>query len=192
MARARARTSARAARRGAPPRRTMLVVASGLSIAVVAVLIWFGSDASSSPSTSAAPGIAQAGHVRGSATAPVTIDEYADFQCPACGQFARQTEAQLLQTYIADGRVKLVFHHFAFLGMESSWAAEASECANDQGRFWEFHARLYASQAGENKGAFSRDNLKKIGAALGLGTAFAACVDSGRYAQAVRDATQAG
>jgi protein-disulfide isomerase len=130
--------------------------------------------------------------VRGSATAPVTIDEYADFQCPACGQFARQTESQLVQTYIAEGMVKLVFHHFAFLGMESNWAAEASECANDQGRFWDFHDRLYASQAGENRGAFSRENLKKIGADLGLGTAFAACVDSGRYAQTVRDATQAG
>jgi len=193
MARRRGRGTARAARREAQPRRTMLFVASAATIAAVAALIWFGSrDAFSAPSTSPGPGVAQSGHVRGVATAPVTIDEYADFQCPACGQFARQTEPQLVQTYIAEGKVKVVFHHFAFLGMESNWAAEASECANDQGRFWDFHDRLYASQAGENKGAFSRDNLKKIGADLGLGTAFAACVDSGRYAQTVRDATQAG
>lgn len=160
-------------------------------MAVVAIA-WYGSAAADTPSTSAAPNGAQVTRVRGAATAPVTIEEYADFQCPACGQFARNTEAQLLRTYVADGSVKIVFHHFAFLGMESNWAAEATECAGEQGRFWELHDRLYSSQAGENKGAFSKANLKKMGADLGLGAGFAACVDSGRYAQTVRDATQEG
>jgi len=97
------------------------------------------------------------------ANAPVTIEEWADFQCPACGQFARLTEPQLLSTYGAKGQVSIVFHHFAFLGQESSWAAEAAECAGEQGKFFEFHDALYSSQAGENRGAFSKDNLKKLG-----------------------------
>ncbi len=138
------------------------------------------------------PAIRQASHVRGVDTAAVTIEEWADFQCPACGQFARATEPQLLSSYIAKGQVKLVFRHFAFLGPESQWAAEAAECADEQGKFWEFHDRLYASQAGENRGAFSKDNLKRIGDALGLGQSFAACVDSGRYAQQVRDEMNVG
>lgn len=130
--------------------------------------------------------------MRGVDTAPVTIEEWADFQCPACGQFARATVPQLLSTYVAKGQVKLVFRHFAFLGAESQWAAEASECADEQGKFWEFHDRLYASQAGENRGTFSKDNLKRIGDALGLGPSFAVCVDSGRYAQQVRDEMNVG
>ena len=124
------------------------------------------------------------------ATAAVTIDEYADFQCPACAQFARTTEQQLLSAYIAAGQVKLVYHYFAFLGQESNWAAEAAECANEQGRFWDMHDRLYASQGAENSGAFTRSNLKRIGAELGLGTSFVSCVDSGKYAQTVTGSTQ--
>jgi protein-disulfide isomerase len=106
--------------------------------------------------------------------------------------FARATEPQLVTTYVARGQVKIVYRHFAFLGLESQWAAEASECADEEGKFWEFHDRLFASQAGENRGTFSKDNLKRIGATLGLSPSFAACVDSGRYAQRVRDETQAG
>jgi protein-disulfide isomerase len=184
------RSTSRAGRaRAQRRRRSQFAIAGALAIVVVVGFIWIGDTAASAPS---APPAAQAGRVRGVESAPVAIEEYADFQCPACGQFARTTEAQLLRTYVANGQVKIVFHHFAFLGMESSWAAEAAECAADQGRFWDLHDRLYASQAGENRGAFSKANLKKMGDDLGLGASFAACVDSGRHAQDVRDSTAAG
>ena len=153
-------------------------------------LFWF-TQAGGTPGASTAP-VAQSSYVRGDANAPVTIDEWADFQCPACGSFARTTEQQLLTSYIAQGKVKLVFHNYAFLGMESVWAAGAAACAADQGRFWEFHDKLYASQAGENRGAFSKDNLKRFGSDLGLGTAFASCVDSDRYAQRISDERKTG
>lgn len=158
----------------------------------VAALIAISGGMSSPPASTTPTGIHQASHVRGLDTAPITIEEWADFQCPACGQFARTTEPQLLSTYVAKGQIRLVFRHMAFLGEESQWAAEASECADEQGKFWEFHDRLYASQAGENRGAFSKENLKRMGDALGLGAAFATCVDSGRYAQQVRDEVGAG
>ena len=163
-----------------------------MAVVAVGALIVLGGAASAPPVSSLPPAVRQASHVRGIETAPVTIEEWADFQCPACGQFARTTEAQLLSTYVANGQVKIVFRHLAFLGAESQWAAEASECANEQGQFWAFHDRLYASQAGENRGAFSKDNLKRMGDALGLGPSFAACVDSGRYAQTVRDELKLG
>ena len=177
-----AKRAARAKQRQA---RRNLVIASVLAVSVVAGFIWIGNATNTDPGQAAA--VPESNRVRGPVTAAVTIEEYADFQCPACGQFARTTGAQLLRTYIAEGKVKLVFRHFAFLGAESNWAAEATECAAEQGRFWDMHDKLYASQAGENRGAFSKANLKRMGDALGLGPSFAACVDSGRYAQSIRD-----
>lgn len=172
--------------------RSQLLIASVIVVLAVGAAIWAGTNATNGPATTVPPGITQSGHVRGQASAPVTIDEYADFQCPACGQFARTTEAQILSSYVAKGQVKIVFHNFAFLGMESNWAAEAADCAGEQNKFFEFHDKLYASQAGENQGAFSKDKLKKFGSDLGLGSTFAACVDSAKYTQSVRDETAAG
>jgi protein-disulfide isomerase len=169
-------------------------IGSAVGVALLGLLgiLWIGTVTIPAPATTRPPSIAQGGHVRGQASAPVTIDEWADFQCSACGQFVRVTEPQLLSTYIAKGQVSLVFHEFAFLGPESSWAAEAAECAAVQGKFFEYHDKLFASQAGENRGAFSKDSLKRFGVELGLGAAFAACVDSGQYAQNVRDETKVG
>jgi hypothetical protein len=100
-------------------------------VAVVAFIAISGAG-SPTPTSTVAPGVRQASHVRGLETAPVTIEEWADFQCPACGTFARTTEPQLVATYAAQGKVKIVYRHLAFLGQESQWAAEASECADEQ------------------------------------------------------------
>lgn len=86
--------------------------------------------------------------------------------------------------------MRVGYAHFAFLGPESNWAAEASECADDQGAFWAFHDKLFASQAGENQGAFSKENLKKFAVDLKLNAnAFNACLESGKYAAAVNSDT---
>ncbi|HYK99131.1 MAG TPA: DsbA family protein [Candidatus Acidoferrales bacterium] len=172
--------------------RTQLLVVGVVALLAVAAFIYIGSSGSRTPVATVPPGVAQNGQVLGQANAPVTIDEWADFQCPACGMYVRNTEPQIRSTYVANGQVKIVFHDFAFLGSESNWAAEAALCASDQGKFWEYHDKLYASQRGENQGAFTKDNLKKFGSDLGLGPAFAACVDSGKYAQSVRDEQKAG
>ncbi len=195
----------RRARRGAPPQRQTprlgrkgLIAAAVLALAVVGGLIWLG-NAGAAPSPAASytpPPGASSGevgtYVRGEATAPVTVEEWADFQCPACGQFARLTDPQLMSNYVATGKVRFVFHDFPFLGNESFWAAEAAACAADQGKFWEYHDKLFASQAGENRGAFSKENLKRFGDQLGLGPSFGSCVDSGRYTQGIRDSAQRG
>ncbi len=81
--------------------------------------------------------------------------------------------------------------NLAFLGDESQWAAEASECADEQGKFWEYHDKLFASQSGENQGAFAKDKLKKFAADLNLDTTkFNACLDSGKFTQVIKDETQ--
>lgn len=124
----------------------------------------------------------------GAEDAPVVVVEYADFQCPYCQQFATGAGQQLKEDYADQGQVRFVFRHFAFIGDESIWAAEASECANEQARFWDYHDKLFEEQAGENQGAFSRDNLKRFAAELGLDSAqFSECLDSGKYESQVRD-----
>lgn len=83
--------------------------------------------------------------------------------------------------------VRFGYQHFAFLGLESEWAAEASECASEQDAFWAYHDLLFSRWAGENRGAFSKDNLKKFAAELDLdASAFNACLDSGKYTSIVR------
>ena len=84
------------------------------------------------------------------------------------------------------------YQQFAFLGSESQWAGEASECAADQDAFWEYHDKLFDSQSSENQGAFNKDNLKRFAAELGLDTAaFDECLDSGKYTSVVKNETQA-
>ncbi len=79
------------------------------------------------------------------------------------------------------------------MGQESRWAGEASECAAEQDAFWEYHDYLFANHAGENQGAFSKDNLKQFAVDLGLDSvAFDECLDSGRYVQVVQSETSAG
>ena len=97
------------------------------------------------------------------------------------------------EQFIAAGKVRYTYHHFAFLGPESIRAAEASECAREQGRFWDYADTLFANQRGENQGAFADQYLKSFGDGLGLATlAFNACLDTRRYRAAVEGETLDG
>ena len=94
------------------------------------------------------------------------------------------------EEFVSAGQVKVQVRPIAILGEESELAAQAAECANDQGQFWEFHDTLYLNQGSERSGAFSRENLKLFAQALVLDTAsFDSCLDSGKYASMVRDDT---
>lgn len=114
----------------------------------------------------------------GDKNAPVTLVEFADFQCPFCEKHFQQVEPGLIQDYVKTGKVKFVYKHLAFLGAESVYAAVAAECAADQGKFWDFHNYLFQHQAGENQGAFTKAKLIDFGKALNLDqTTFARCVN---------------
>ncbi|MBI2039202.1 MAG: DsbA family protein [Candidatus Niyogibacteria bacterium] len=131
--------------------------------------------------------------VLGNPAAPVTLVEFADFQCPFCGRFFKQTLPQIKEKYIKSGQVKFIFRDFAFLGEESFRAAEAARCAGEQGEFWNYHDYLYNHQSGENKGAFSDANLKKFAGALGLDQeSFDACLNSGKYRELVEKESSGG
>lgn len=129
----------------------------------------------------------------GNPAAPVTMVEFADFQCPFCDRFFKTVEPQIIEKYVKTGKVKFVYRDFAFLGDESEWAASAAECAGEQGKFWQYHDYLYDHQRGENEGAFSGANLKLFAQNLGLDiSAFNACFDSAKYLEKVRKDTSDG
>jgi protein-disulfide isomerase len=122
----------------------------------------------------------------GNPNATVKVEEYADFQCPSCGQFAKSRLAPFIQKYIATNKVYYVFHTFSFIGEESYAAAEAAYCAMDQGKFWEYQEYLFANQNGENIGDFTNKRLIAFADKLGLdNSAFSSCVNSGKHKQKV-------
>ncbi len=92
--------------------------------------------------------------------------------------------------YVQTGKIKFVFKYFPVLDQgdegESHWAAQAAECANEQGKFWEYHDRLFLKWLGENVGMFQKSQLKKFAGDLKLDTGkFNACLDSNKNASAV-------
>jgi protein-disulfide isomerase len=140
------------------------------------------------------------GRSLGKADAPVTIDIWSDFQCPACRSLAVDVEPAIIATYVVPGDVKLVYHDAAFQGMrgdpnydESVQAAAAARVAADQGRFWQMHDWLFANWNGENKGAFGAERLTAIADAAGLDrTAYEAGMAAGDKQAAAQAETQQG
>lgn len=129
----------------------------------------------------------------GPANAPVTIIEFSDFQCPFCKRFRDQTLDQILQTY--EGKVRLVYRDFPLTSIHA-WAetaAEAGECADEQGEFWAYHDLTFANQTDLNQQLQTQGlngvlgTFKGYAAQLGLDTAaFDDCLDSGKYSQEVQ------
>lgn len=109
--------------------------------------------AATTPSASAASpdsAVARAlrGRTKGLDTAPVTIVEVSDFQCPFCRQFTEEAYAALDSAYIRTGKAKLVFMHYPLPTHRNAWqASEAALCAGAQGAFWPMHDRLFQAQA---------------------------------------------
>jgi protein-disulfide isomerase len=108
------------------------------------------------------------GRVLGSPDAPVTVIEYADFQCPVCKRAESSIISKIEQDYVLDGRVNIEFRMFPFLGQESWWAAQAAEAAREQGKFWEYHDALFNAQGREDGGSFNYENLVAIAGEVGL------------------------
>jgi protein-disulfide isomerase/copper chaperone CopZ len=126
-------------------------------------------------------------HIRGNINAPVTLVEFSDFECPFCERHAPTME-KILQDY--PQKVRLVYKHFP-LGFHpnAQKAAEASECASEQGKFWEYHDELFTNL---NNG-FSTEKFKQFAKDLGLNTStFNSCLDSGKYTQKVQNDYQEG
>lgn len=120
--------------------------------------------------------------LKGDPSAPITLIEFSDFQCPNCGRFARDTSPQIEASYVESGKVSFAYKHFTVVGPDSIPAAMASQCANDQGMFWEFHDELFDNQGKGNTGWVNRDNIKQFAENIGLDMqSFNSCFDSNKY-----------
>ena len=123
----------------------------------------------------------------GNKSAPITLIEFADFQCPYCGRVA-PTIKKVQQTY--GDKVRLVWKDFPLTQIhpQAFKAGEAAHCAGDQGKYWEYHDRLF-----ENQQSLMPDDLKKHAEALGLDAGkFASCLDTSKYGERVRDGVAQG
>ena len=133
----------------------------------------------------------------GPANAPVTVTEFADFQCPYCGiaygkdtggsQFdsLRGTATNITNLYAKTGKIRFVYHIMAFLGQESTDAANAALCVRSVGGdtgFFAMHDKLFDEQGQEDSGVFSKANLVQYAAQIGYNSSTVAnCINSGSY-----------
>ncbi|MEU3662428.1 DsbA family protein [Streptomyces sp. NPDC032940] len=180
-------SSAPAASRVRRRNRTLAATAAGLTAVVAAVLALTLDDApsrtasqdsavaeTSTPDAQSSALLALARRdtddplAVGDADAPVVMIEYSDFQCPYCGKFARDTEPELLRSYVDEGVLRIEWRNFPIFGEESEAAARAAWAAGQQDRFWEFHDQAYSKTRKKNTGAFSTDKLTAMAKAAGV------------------------
>jgi len=174
----------------------------GLVAVVAAVLIWKGSRPESAPlaATESPPVPVTAadsafhGFTLGSDSAPVEVVEYADFQCPHCAEFAVVQFPTIRDQLINAGRVRWRFRDFPLGFAWSRLSALASQCAGEQGKFWEMSDALYQRQSDwgrnpKNPGGLFRDLARGVGVDVGK---YDACMDAQRYAGRLEASHQEG
>jgi protein-disulfide isomerase len=126
---------------------------------------------------------------RGSASAPLTMVEFTDYQCPYCRRFQAEVWPRLKHDYVDTGKLRFIVRDLPLtFHAHAQPAAEAAHCAAEQGRFWPMHDALLASGSD-----LSERGLERQAGALGLDVArFEACVAAGRYAAVIaRNAAEA-
>lgn len=126
-------------------------------------------------------------HIRGDFNAPITLVEFSDFECPFSGRHY-PTLDKISNDY--KGKIRWVYKHFPLsFHQNAQKAAEASECASEQGKFWEYHDKLFENQST----GYSLEKFKQWAKDLRLGSGkFNDCLDSGKFAQKVKDDFQEG
>ena len=130
--------------------------------------------------------------ILGSTEAQITIVEFGDYQCEMCYSWFHNTRGTIIDNYVDTGKVNIVFVDLAFLGSDSPIAAQATHCADDQGKYWEYHSILYYKQEGIDNGWASKNMLKEYANELKLDSdQFASCIDSAKYAKNVQNSYNA-
>ena len=167
------------------PTRTLYMGAIGAALAIAAALVIFSvarGGGEGSPPTQPTPltlsgatatntllrGVPQHGNTLGSPSAPVTLVEYADPQCPYCARWAQDALPELVRDYVRTGRLRIEYRGMAFLGPDSSTGIAAAVAAGNQGRFWHVVELLYANQGAENSGWIDEPLLGAIADKVGV------------------------
>jgi len=130
----------------------------------------------------------------GDSNATVMIDIFEDFQCSACQYFTESIEPLIIQYLVEPGKAKYTFHNYPFLDGatvnsdgESDQSANAVMCANEQGKFWDMKAIIYANWNGEGQGALNNSRLEAMAKTVGLDmTDFNNCFDANKYEKEIQ------
>ena len=129
----------------------------------------------------------------GNPSASITILEWGDYQCTFCYKFHQSTLNTIKHDFIETGKVKLVFKDFPLNGSDSVLAAEAAYCAQDQGKYWQYHDELYKNWGGERTGWITRDSLDKFATTVSLDLdKFNECLDDHKYLERVNQMYEFG
>ena len=129
----------------------------------------------------------------GNPSATITIVEWGDYQCTFCYKFHQSTLNTIKQDFIETGKVKLVFKDFPLNGPDSVLAAEAAYCAQDQGKYWQYHDELYKNWGGERTGWITRESLDKFATTVSVDLEkFDKCLDDHKYLERVNQMYEFG
>ena len=131
--------------------------------------------------------------VLGNMNAPLTMIEFGDYQCTYCKKFFHETEGSIIENYVETGKVKIMFKDFIVVGSDSTNAANAAHCANDQKMFWMYHSILYNNWDGEDTGWASVEHLHEFANNLGLDmNEFSECMSESKWEELVNSSQADG
>ena len=124
--------------------------------------------------------------ILGNSNAKISIVEFGDYQCTFCYKFHKDTMKQIVEKYVENGDVNFVYRDFPLNGESSIMASEASYCAQEQGKFWQYHDILYENWGGENTGWITNEVLLGFAKDTGLNlNEFNSCMNDSIYRQKV-------
>lgn len=182
--------------------RMMLIGGGVIAVLVVAGLILLnsrGQAAATPPAASNLPAELVSGSTKGDPNAQVKVAVYSDFECPACKSFAESFGRQVDEQYVKTGKILFEYKHYPLPQHEpgATYAANAAECAADQGKFWEMHDYLFQEQGKQGAQTFTLGRLRSMGEALGLDTGnFNSCLSRQEFQEKItadtREARQLG
>ena len=177
---------ARGKKRGPNSTRIFYLALAVIAVAGIGALTWMSTrpreQAALVPVDSTLPKVASNGYVMGSASAPVEVIEFADFECPVCARFASITEPDVRARLVEPGIIRIRYIDYPLSMHRNTWqASRAAACADEQGKFWPMHDLLYQTQDQWNGQATRSpdDVFKRLGTQLGVNKQqFDSCIDS--------------
>lgn len=176
------------------------VLFAGIAVSVIVGIVAFASTYNNEEinldmtRTHGTISTAMGSSIVGNPDAKITLVEFGDYQCHFCKKWFDETKPNIIKNYIDAGKVNFVFVDFAFLGKDSPKAAQAAYCAEDQGKYWDYHDVLYRSQESQIDGGWANtERLKAFAFSLNLDMdLFDTCLDSGKYSKRVQYNTNEG
>jgi protein-disulfide isomerase len=172
--------------RKAEPKRNFYLMLGVAALVGIALIYWLAirpKDTVAVTPVTGVPAAESKGYVRGSASAPVEIVEFADFQCPACEQYATITEPDVMKRIVDAGLARYVFYDFPLQMHPNAWpASHAAACADDQGKFWEMHDVIFREQPNWSRERNPKGSFERLAREIGLDVAaWETCYDERRH-----------